>query len=50
MSLKKHFIKDEKEGINAYEKALNKVKGREKATYRKILPDERKHLKAIKQI
>lgn len=50
MSLKKHFIKDEKEGISAYEKALNKVKGREKETYKKILPDEKKHLKAIKKI
>ena len=49
-SLKKHFIKDESEGITAYEKALKKVKGREKETYKKILPDEKKHLKEIKKI
>jgi rubrerythrin len=50
MSLKKHFIKDEKEGISAYEKALNKAKGREKKVYKKILPQEKHHLQELKEI
>ena len=48
--LKKHFIKDESEGITAYEQALKKVKGVEKKVYKKILPDEKKHLQELKQI
>lgn len=49
-TLKKHFIKDESEGITAYEKALKKVKGKEKQTYKRILPQEKHHLQEIKKI
>ena len=42
--------KDEKKGIKEYEKDIKVSKGREKETYKKILPDEKKHLKELKQI
>ena len=47
---KKYFTKDEKEGIEKYEEAEHKAKGKEKQTYEKILPEEKKHLKLIKRI
>ena len=46
----KRFKKDEKKGIKEYQEAEQKSKGREKATYKKILPDEKKHLKELKKI
>ena len=47
---KKAFLKDEKEGIKEYKQAIKKSKGNEKGIYKKILPDERKHLGMIKRI
>lgn len=46
----KAFKKDEKEGISSYKKAIKRSKGEEKETYKKILPDERKHLEELKEI
>ena len=45
-----HFKKDESKGIKEYKGAIKKSKGREKETYKKILSDEKKHLKALKKI
>lgn len=47
---KTFFEKDERKGIKEYSKALEKAKGKEKKTYKKILPDEKKHLKLLKNI
>lgn len=44
------FEKDEVKGINEYKKAIHESKGKEKATYKKILPQEKKHLKKLKKI
>jgi len=46
----KAFKKDEKEGISSYKKAIKRSKGEEKETYQEILPDEKKHLKELKEI
>jgi len=48
--LVKHFEKDESEGIKDYEKAIKKTKGREKQVYKKILPQEKHHLRELKKI
>jgi len=50
LTRKHSFLKDEAKGITEYEKALQKAKGREKSTYKHILPDEKRHLKEIKKI
>jgi rubrerythrin len=42
--------KDEEKGIKEYKQDIKKSKGKEKDTYKKILPDEIKHLKELKQI
>ena len=47
---KKRFEKDEKEGIHEYKKAINESKGRERRTYKSILPEEKEHLSKIKKI
>ena len=48
---RKHtFLKDERKGIKEYKESINKSKGREKSTYKQILPDEQKHLKELKRI
>ena len=49
-SRKNAFMKDEKEGIKEYQKAIKSSKGQEKKTYKSILPDEKKHLGMIKRI
>ena len=41
-----HFIKDETEGIKAYKRAEKKE---HKTVYKEILPDEKRHLKMLKQ-
>ena len=46
----KFFKKDEKEGIEHYKKAIKVAKGKERDTYKKILPQEKKHLQDIKKI
>jgi rubrerythrin len=46
----KPFIKDEKKGIHEYKKAISKSVGEEKRTYKKILPDEEKHLSMLKRV
>jgi len=46
----KSFKKDEEKGIKEYEKAINKSKGKEKETYKEILPQEEKHLQKIRKI
>jgi len=50
MARKMAFQKDEAKGIKEYEEAERKAKGKEKETYKEILPDERKHLKKINNI
>ena len=47
---KLHFEKDEAEGIRDYRQAIKKSKGKERETYKKILPQERKHLKEVEGI
>ena len=47
---KKRFEKDEREGIHEYKKAITVSKGREQGTYRRILPQEKQHLKKIEKI
>ena len=44
------LVKDEKEGVSKYSKAIKKAKGEEKETYKEILPDEKKHLHELKEI
>ena len=47
---KASFAKDEKEGIKGYKQAIKKSTGKEKSTYKSILPEEKKHLAKIKKI
>lgn len=47
---KKHFEKDEREGIKDYKKAINVSKEKEKKTYKHILPEEKHHLNLLKKI
>ena len=49
-ALKKKFEKDEREGIHQYETAIKRTKGRERKTYRQILPQEKQHLRKIEKI
>lgn len=42
--------KDEAKGIKEYQQDIKKSKGKERETYKKILPDEKKHLKELKEI
>jgi len=44
------FKKDEKMGIHEYTKEIQRSRGKEKKTYSKILPDEKKHYKLLKEI
>ena len=42
--------KDEKKGIKEYELDIKRSKGKERETYKKILPDEKKHYKLLNKI
>lgn len=44
------FKKDETKGIKEYRSAIKSSSGREKKTYKKILPQEEHHLKELKQV
>jgi len=50
MARKMSFKKDESKGIEEYEKAIKESKGKEKKTYKKILPQEENHLQEINQL
>ena len=41
---------DEIKGIKEYKQDIKKSKGKERETYKEILPDEKKHLKLLKQL
>jgi len=41
---------DESKGIKEYKQDIKKSKGKERETYKEILPDEKKHLKLLKQL
>jgi rubrerythrin len=47
---KMSFEKDEREGIKEYKQAINKSKGRERSIYKRILPQEKRHLREIESI
>ena len=44
------FKKDETKGIHEYKQAITKSSGKEKSTYKKILPQEEHHLRELKQV
>ena len=46
----KAFKIDEKKGISEYKSAIKKTKGQERSLYKKILPDEKKHLHELKEL
>ena len=47
---KKHFEEDEEKGIKEYKGAIRKSEGKEKRTYKRILPQEKHHLALLKKM
>ena len=43
-----HFIKEEKQGIKDYEDSARSSHPVERRAYKRILPEEKKHLKILK--
>jgi hypothetical protein len=50
LARKMHFEKDEKEGIKEYGRAIKKSHGKERGTYKEILPEEKEHLNKLRKI
>ena len=44
------MLKDEQTGIKEYGRAIKKTKGKDRKTYKEILPDEKRHARKLKDL
>lgn len=48
--LKGTFVADEKKAVKDYARAIKESSGKERATYKHILPDEKEHLSELRKL